>query len=101
MALGPRLHSLGRAGPGEGRIRTLAPRPRGPAPRHQRRARFWALGAARTGRDAIRGAWPWCRRRTALPRRAYRRTLAAHRGPELRATLGQLSDPPRGLRRLA
>src|SRR5438874_66877 len=33
MALGPRLHSLGRADPGEGRTRTLAPRPSNPAPR--------------------------------------------------------------------
>src|SRR5215216_4819974 len=49
----------------------------------------------------MRGAWPWCRCRAALPRHAYRRTLAAHRGPELGATLGRLPDPPRGLRRVA
>ena len=55
---------------------------------------------ARIERDEMRSrrSRPWCRRRTALSRRAYRRTLAAHRGPELGATLGQLPDPPKGPR---
>ena len=35
------------ADPGEGRMRTLAPRPRNPAPRPERRPRLWALSADR------------------------------------------------------
>src|SRR5947209_20609957 len=101
MALGPRLHSLGHADRREGRTRTLAPRPANPAPRPERRPRLWALDAHRTRRDAIGGAWPWCGCRTALPRLACRRTLAAHRGPELGAALGQPPDPPRRPRRVA
>src|SRR6185369_7583281 len=66
-----------------------------------RRPRFRALGPKRARRDATRGWWSWYRRRTALSRRAYRRALAAHRSPQLGATLGQLPDPSHGLRRLA
>src|SRR4051812_17155286 len=101
MALVPRLHTLGRADPGEGRTRTLASGPGDPEPWPERRRRLRALGAERTRRDASRRSWPWCRRRTALPRFTYRRTLAAHRGTELATTLGQLPDSPRRPRRVA
>src|SRR5689334_20216619 len=101
MAHRSRLKPVGRVDPGAGRPRTLASRPRGPAPRPERRPRFRTLDASRTRRDAIRGSRPRCGCRTALPRRAYRRTLAAYRSEELRATLEQLPDWPRRLRRVA
>jgi AAA domain len=58
---------------------------------------------ARIERDKmrLRGSRPWCRCRTALSRRAYGRTLAADRSEEHGATLEQLPDRPRRLRRVA
>ena len=52
---------------------------------------------ARNERDEMRSAarCSWRRRRTALPRRGCRRTLATHRGTQHRAALGGPPDPPR------
>src|SRR3954469_359020 len=49
----------------------------------------------------MRGSWAWSRGRTALPRCAYRRTLAAHRDPKFGAAVGQLPNPTRRFRRVA
>src|SRR3954452_16387670 len=105
MAHGPWLQPLGYGDPREGRTRTLEPRPINLASRPERRldCGLWARIERDEMRFAARGLRVGvgrCRCRTALARRAYRRTLAAHSGTELGATVEQPPDPRHRPRRV-